>query len=123
LVGTKGVLTADPGYEYATGLKHQLVIGENIKKKTFPKRDQFAAEISYFSDCVLNGKQPEPSGREGLADVRVVRAIYESARTGKVVELSDFAVNDRPSMKQEIHLPPHGKPKTVKAKGPSEEAA
>jgi glucose-fructose oxidoreductase len=89
---------------------HQLVIGERTKKKTFPKPDQFTAEVSYFSDCVSNGKQPEPSGREGLADIRIVRAIYESARTGKVVELADFAKKDRPSMKQEIDRPPHDKP-------------
>ena len=35
---------------------------------------------SYFSDCVLTGREPEPSGREGLADVRIIRALYRSAR-------------------------------------------
>jgi predicted dehydrogenase len=120
LIGTKGVLTADPGYEYASGLKLQMVIGENTIKKNFPKRDQFAAEISYFSDCILKNKQPEPDGREGLADVRIVRAIYKSVATRKPVKLPSFAVPKRAGMRQEIHKPGHGKPKVVKAKSPSD---
>jgi hypothetical protein len=43
-----------------------------------------------FSNCFPQNKEPEPSEPEGLADVRIVRAIYESARTAKVVELPDF---------------------------------
>lgn len=123
LVGTKGVLAADPAYEYASALKHQITIGEKTKIRKFPKRDQFAAEITYFSDCILRNKDPEPSGTEGLADVRVVRAIYESAKAGRQVELPPFSVRSRPGKHQEIHKPAHGKPETVKAKSPSGEAA
>src|SRR4030095_550733 len=83
LVGTKGVLTADPAYEYASGTKHHLSLGGKTKIRSFPKRDQFGAEIAYFSDCILGNKEPEPSGLEGLADVRIVRAIYQSARLGE----------------------------------------
>ena len=64
LVGTKGVLTADPAYEYASGIKHQIIKGGKSSSKRFPKRDQFAAEIVYFSDCILQDKEPEPSGME-----------------------------------------------------------
>ena len=42
--------------------------------------DQFAPEIKYFSDCILNGREPEPSGEEGMLDVRVIEAVLESAR-------------------------------------------
>jgi predicted dehydrogenase len=123
VVGTRGLLTADPAYEYAMAIKHQLNIGGKTKTRTFPKRDQFAAEIVYFSDCILQDKQPEPSGLEGLADVRVVQAIYDSARTGKLVELPGLTKKKRPAMRQEIHRPAHDKPKTVRAKSPSGEAA
>jgi glucose-fructose oxidoreductase len=123
LVGTKGVLTADPAYEYASGIKLRITKDEKSSNKSFPKRDQFAAEIMYFSDCILNHKDPEPSGREGLADVRIVRAIYESARSGKAVELPDFPHKRWPTIRQEIHRPAHGKPETVNAESPSGEAA
>lgn len=123
LIGTKGLLTSDPAYEYAMEIKHELTIGEKKKTRTFPKRDQFAAEIVYFSDCILQNKDPEPSGLEGLADVRIVEAIYESAKTSKMVELPKLPAKKRPTTRQEIHRPAHGKPKTVRAKSPSGEAA
>jgi glucose-fructose oxidoreductase len=123
LVGTEGSLTAEPAYDYSMALKQQLTIGEKKTRKTFPKRDQFAAELIYFSDCILHDREPEPSGREGLADIRIVRAIYESARKGKAVDLPAFAVNRRPTMLQEIHRPAHEKPETVNAESPSGEAA
>jgi predicted dehydrogenase len=123
LIGTKGLLMSDPAYEYAMEIKHELTIAGKTKIRTFPKRDQFAAELVYFSDCILQNKDPEPSGLEGLADVRIVEAIYESARTKKVVELPQLPAKKRPTLRQEIHRPAHGKPNTVRAKSPSGEAA
>ncbi len=123
LIGTKGVLVAEPAYEYAEPLKHRLTLGGKTKTRTFPKRDQFAAEIVYFSDCIRQKKDPEPSGLEGLADVRIARAIYESAKAKKVVEIPELPAKKRPGKRQEIHRPAHGKPETVNTKSPSGEAA
>jgi glucose-fructose oxidoreductase len=123
LVGTKGVLRSDPAYEYAMGIKQQVTIGEKKKTKTFPKRDQFAAQLVYFSDCILKDKEPEPSGLEGLADVRIVEAIYESARTKKAVRLPELPGKKMAILGQEIHRPAHGKPEIIHAKPASREAA
>jgi predicted dehydrogenase len=123
LIGTKGVLRADPAYEYAMAIKHQVTIGEKTKTKTFPKRDQFAAQLVYFSDCVLKDKDPEPSGLEGLADVRIVEAIYESTRTKRSIPIPELPGKRRPTSRQEIHRPAHGKPRVLHAKPPSREAA
>jgi len=124
LIGTKGVLRANPAYEYARALKHQLTGGKKSKSRTFPKRDQFAAQLVYFSDCVLKDKAPEPSGLEGWADVRIVEAIYESARTKKTVPLPELpGKKTRPTINQEIHRPAPGKPRVVHAKPGSREAA
>ncbi len=123
LIGTKGVLTAEPAYDYSMGLKQQLKIGDKTRTMSFGKRDQFAAEVIYFSDCVLRDKEPEPSGWEGLADVRIVRAIYESAQTHRAVELPDLPAKKRPNPGQAIHRPAHGKPSTVNAESPAGEAA
>lgn len=119
LIGTKGSLTADPAYDHSMALRHQVTINEKTKTKTFPKRDQFAAELVYFSDCVLKNKEPEASGLEGLADVAIVQAIYESIRTGRPIDLHDLPAKRRPGLRQEIHRPAHGKPRTIKAKPPS----
>jgi predicted dehydrogenase len=125
LIGTKGVLRADPAYDYAMAIKHQVTIGEKTttKTKTFPKRDQFAAQLAYFSDCVLKDKEPEPSGLEGLADVRIVEAIYESSRTKRAIPVPELPGKKRPTLSQEIRRPAHGKPRVVHAKPPSREAA
>jgi glucose-fructose oxidoreductase len=123
VVGTKGVLTSDPGYEYAEAIKLEIRVGDKLQKRQFPKRDQFAAEIAYFSDCILKGREPEPSGLEGLADVRIIEAIYESAHAGKMIWLPSLPKKKRPSLRQEIHRPPHGKPETIDSESPSGEAA
>jgi glucose-fructose oxidoreductase len=119
LIGTKGVLTSDPAFDYTKPLKHSLSIGKKHSSKEFPVRDQFAAEILYFSDCILNNKEPEPSGLEGLADIRIVRAIYDSIRTGKTVKLSHMPSKKGPTPAQEIYRPAHRQPKTVGVQSPS----
>ncbi len=123
LIGTKGVLRVDPAYEYAMAIKHQLTIGERRTTRTFPKRDQFAAELDYFSDCILKDKELEPSGREGWADVRIVEAICESMRMKRAVRLPKLSVRKRPTVSQEIHRPGHRKPQMIHTKPPSREAA
>ncbi|MCA9266440.1 MAG: hypothetical protein KDA60_21420, partial [Planctomycetales bacterium] len=47
----------------------------------------FPQEMSHFVDCVLNDKQPLVTGEDGRAVLELVFAAYESARTGRRVEL------------------------------------
>lgn len=123
LIGTKGVLRADPAYGYATSIKHQLIIGKKSATRIFPKRDQFAAELTYFTDCILNDREPEPSGIEGLADSRIVEAIYESVLTKKAVRLPHVPLGKRPAVDQDIYRPPHPTPQVIHSKPPSHKAA
>lgn len=76
VIGIKGDHQMDCAYSYTGELKQQLTINGQTQERSFQAGDQFAAEIVYFSDCVLTGKEPEPSGEEGLADIGIVRAIY-----------------------------------------------
>jgi glucose-fructose oxidoreductase len=121
LIGTKGTLTLDPAYEFSMGIKHQLTVGERTSVRTFPKRDQFAAELVYFSNCILNDEEPRPSGAEGLADVRVIRTIYESAQAGKTIQLPPMPAKHTPGLRQQIYKPTHGQPKSSKATSQSGE--
>lgn len=122
LFGTKGSLRVEPAYGYATPIGHELTIGDRTKKRTFPKRDQFAAQLLYFSNCILKDKDPEPSGYEGLLDVRVIQAIYESVRTRRAIHLGHATEKKKPSFRQEIERPAHGKPEVIHAKPPSQAA-
>ena len=119
IVGTKGNLRADPAYEYSEGLKLKVTVEGNTRDSIFPKSDQFAPELIYFSDCILNNRAPEPSGKEGLADVRIIHAISESIRTKKPVRVTRTEIELRPSPEQEIHRPPVLKPEIVHAHSPS----
>jgi glucose-fructose oxidoreductase len=121
IVGTKGQLHVDPAYEYAGGLAYTLVVNRRTTRKRIGKRDQFAPELLYFSDCILENREPEPSGEEGLQDVRIVEALYESAETGKAVSVPPFAKTKRPTGRQRITRPGVEKPRLVNARGATED--
>ena len=118
VVGTEGNIHAEPAYEYAEALGYTLTVGENIRKKKGRRRDQFAAEIAYFSDCVMHGRDPEPSAEEGCWDVRVVRALYESASNGEPVKLDNFGPERRPVKTQGQDFPPVREPELVAVEKP-----
>jgi glucose-fructose oxidoreductase len=119
VVGTKGTVRADPAYELAKGL--ELHFERDGKKRTikYAKRDQFAPELIHFSECILTGRDPEPSGEEGLADVRVIRALYKSARSGRPVRLESKREAAKPSPRLEMTRPPVRMPRLVHATPPS----
>jgi predicted dehydrogenase len=119
LVGTKGDLRLDPAYEYAGELTLVATVDGRKQERTYAKRDQFAPELLHFSDCILTGRDPHPGGDEGLADVRVIRALYESARTGRPVTLGAFETPPRPTRAKEERRPPVRKPELVRASPPS----
>src|SRR5215510_11113988 len=106
VIGTEGKLRLDPAYEYAMPLKLFVTIDDKTSARTFPRRDQFAPQLLYFSDCIRKNLEPEPSGEEGLADVRIVRALYRAARIGKPVKLKSMRIGKRPTLKQEKRRPP-----------------
>jgi glucose-fructose oxidoreductase len=120
IVGGKGQVHVDPAYEYAEGLEYELTIDGKTTRKRVAKRDQFAPELLYFSDCIRRNRQPEPSGEEGLQDVRIVQALYQSAETGKAVAIPPFRPKKRPSGRQRIRRPRIAKPSLVKVKSASE---
>jgi predicted dehydrogenase len=120
VVGTKGQIHVDPAYEYAEGLEYEIIIDGKSKKKRIGKRDQFAAELLHFSKCVLKNREPEPSGEEGMQDVRIVEALYESSRLGKAVSIPPLKGEKYPSKAQKIVRPGVRKPKLVKVQSASE---
>lgn len=44
-------------------------------------------QMEHFLDCVINNEDPIPGGEEGLWAIRVLEAAYESARTGRAVDI------------------------------------
>ncbi len=105
--GTKGSLRMDPGFRFEEPFIRALSTAEGRHRlKEFPVVDQFAGMITYFAGCLLSGRKPAIGPREGLADVRVLRAIERACATGMIQRLDPFPSPGRlaPGMAQEIAL-------------------
>lgn len=120
VIGTRGKLRVVPAYEFGSEHHHELEIDGERTREKFPKGDQVAPEIVYFSDCIRNHREPEPSGQEGLADVRVVEAIHRSIDERRAIELEPFSRTQRPGGHQAMRRPPVGKQELIHSVDPSE---
>ena len=88
VVGTLGDVRLDPAYDYSRDIASFVTIDEETRRRTYAQGDQFAPLLQYFSQCILDDVTPDPTGDEGLADVRVMEALVQSARTRAAVKLS-----------------------------------
>ena len=79
VVGTKGLLEVNPAYMYGNSLEHFAQYGKEKKHESFKNTDHFGGEMKYFSECILEGTEPEPDGQEGLADVKVIEGDREES--------------------------------------------
>ena len=89
--GDKSWAELAPAFAY-NGLRLRTSTTEEgvdmVSEPSIMAKNQFAAEMDHMALCVKNDVQPHTPGEEGLQDQRVVEAIYEAARTGKVVKLA-----------------------------------
>ncbi len=117
--GTKGDLRVSPGYGYHDDRELIRTVDGKERKQTFKRGDQFGAELTYFSQCILDDATPEPGGLEGTADIRVTEAILKSMRSGRSVRIPHGPSTKHPDDEQKIHLPPVKPPKIANADPPS----
>src|SRR5256714_9397672 len=80
VMGTKGRLIMDPATWY-TGLRMWIERDNTIEEHDLPTVDHFASEMDHMSDCITQNKEPLTPGEEGLHDLTIIQAIYESARS------------------------------------------
>lgn len=118
VLGTEGELVVEPAFQFNRTLRHRVTVGGETTEAEFEQRDQVAPEILHFSRCLLEGRSPEPGGAEGLADVRIVQAIYRSAREKRAVKLAAVRGVRYPDTDQEADLPAPEEQELVHAEGP-----
>ncbi len=87
IAGTRGSIEMNPAFGFGQGLEHHRQIGDAQSHETYKATDQFGGELRYFSDCILEDREPEPDGEEGLADLLVIEAIVTALRTGERVAI------------------------------------
>ncbi len=88
--GSKGMLELKPAFGYQGLHLSGKAEGKQPLDIAFdnPSPRQFATEADYFSNCILEDKEPKTGGEEGLRDQRIITAIYKSCANGAPVKLS-----------------------------------
>ena len=119
LLGTKGMLEMNPAFTWNDAIKQTIETADEDAERVFHHRDQVAAELVHFAECVREGKEPEPSGREGWIDVRIIEALRTSYDEDRPVKLEPLPKDSRPSAKQSIRRDPPKQPETVNAAPPA----
>jgi predicted dehydrogenase len=84
--GTDGTLIMDPATGYA-GQKMRIE-GRNARDLTpGDPNTQFAGQLNHFVNAIRDGTPILTGGEMGLRDIRLIEAIYASAREGRTVKL------------------------------------
>jgi|tagenome__1003787_1003787.scaffolds.fasta_scaffold20926850_1 predicted dehydrogenase len=86
VVCSDGWFELEPATSY-TGLQMRTHRKNTLEEPQLPARDHFALEMDHLSDCVMNDKEPLTPGEEGLRDLKIMTAIYESAKANKTIRL------------------------------------
>ena len=90
LMGDKGRIELEPATRYDG---NHMWLGRDGREREVtppagPAKTQFAGQLDHLAQCIRDGRQPIVSGEEGLRDMRIVEAIYRSAREGRTIRLA-----------------------------------
>jgi len=122
IVGTKGSIRVTPGFLFTEQMAFDPIsILQDKKTVKFKQVDHFGGQTKYFSDCILNNKEVEPDGEEGICDVRICDAISRSLDTNAPVKLEPYKRAHRIEKTQEQTLNPVTPKKEVNARQPEKE--
>jgi predicted dehydrogenase len=79
--GSKGWLHVEPAFGYQGQHLKAQIQGEPPIDEPNDSRDpsQFVREADYFSQCIIEDREPKTNGEEGLRDMQLMDAIYRSA--------------------------------------------
>lgn len=120
VVGTLGDLYSSPAFGMNAAMKHVTTVGKNKSEESFPKTDHFGGELKYFSNCILEGRQPEADGEEGMLDIRVIAAVERALQTGQPQTLEPYTRSVRPTSDQEEKLKVPKEPQLIDVHKPAE---
>jgi xylose dehydrogenase (NAD/NADP) len=87
VIGSSGILTIEEAFETRGDRKVRIDDGNSQVEVAVDSVNEVVEEFDYFAYCVQTGCDPEPSGADGLTDVRTLMAIYEAAESGQRVGL------------------------------------
>jgi predicted dehydrogenase len=86
--GEKGWAALNPAYPYSEARCLFGKSGGRWFEKKFKVIDELALELDAFADSIRSQREPQPNGVQGMRDVAVMEAIYQSAREGRTVPIT-----------------------------------
>jgi predicted dehydrogenase len=91
LIGDAAWLELDPAFPYR-GQRMRVAkssdSGETeIIEPEIVGQNQFALELDHMAACVRENRRPHTPGEEGMQDMQIIAALYESAQRGQTVKL------------------------------------
>lgn len=88
VAGNRGVVTVTGSFSEGEGGTISAVVdGQHVDTQVQPG-NPYLAEVNQVVDCIENDLPSELDGTVGLADVRVMMAIYESGRRNETVRIT-----------------------------------
>ncbi|QBE61672.1 Gfo/Idh/MocA family protein [Pseudoduganella lutea] len=88
LMGDKGRIELEPATNYSG---QRLWVGKGRENEITPPqgpgKNQFAGQLDHLAQCVLENRTPIVPGEEGLRDIRIIEAVYQSAREKRRIAL------------------------------------
>ncbi|MEH6436574.1 Gfo/Idh/MocA family protein [Massilia sp. DD77] len=87
LMGDKGRIEMEPGTGYGG---NRLWVGKGRETEITPPNagaNQWAGQLDHLAQCVLQNREPIVAGEEGLRDIRIIEAVYKSAREQRRIVL------------------------------------
>lgn len=88
VTGTEGHIELEPATAYEGQKMWVRRDGRTEEQQVPAGKGQHAGQLDHFAGCILNDTTPLVPGEEGLADMRVIEAIYRSAREGRRITLT-----------------------------------
>jgi len=85
--GEKGWAALAPAFAFEEERRLSGKIAGHWFEQTFEAIDEFALELDAFATCVRENRNPEPGGVQGLRDIVIIDAIYQSAKNGRSVRI------------------------------------
>ncbi|GAB4464519.1 MAG: Gfo/Idh/MocA family oxidoreductase [Anaerolineales bacterium] len=87
IVGSEGTLNIPHPFKPGIAEKIYLTRGERIETITIKGAELYSGEVEDMADAILLGRTPRVTLEDSRANVAVISAFLESARTGKPVSL------------------------------------
>lgn len=87
VLGQKGWAQLSPAFAFEEERRLCGKAGGQWFDRSFPMMDEFVLEIDEFADCIREGREPEPTGEQGLRDIIIIDAIYRAVKQRRSIAI------------------------------------